>query len=98
MTTKTIEMPDVMRCEAAECAYNTENACRALAITIGDGTFPGCDTFLGSASSSPDASRIAGVGACKVTGCKHNRGLDCQADAVVVAHGTPVPACQTFAS
>lgn len=96
MNTKTIEMPDVMRCEVAECAYNAESACRARAITIGDQTFPGCDTFLNSTGEHSSASRVAGVGACKVAGCKHNRGLDCQADEIIVALSGAEPACQTF--
>ena len=96
MNTKTIEMPDVTRCDASVCAYNTGNGCRARAITIGDGAFPGCDTFLGGVEDSAVASRIAGVGACKVVGCKYNDDLECQADAIIVAAASAPPACQTY--
>ena len=95
MITKTIEMPEVSRCDASVCAYNSDNGCRARAITIGDGTFPGCDTFLGSGRVG--ATEVGGVGACKVAGCKHNAEFACQADAIIIATAGAPPACQTFA-
>lgn len=98
MNTKTIEMPDVSRCDASVCAYNAENGCRARAITVGDGTFPGCDTFLGGSAVSVTTARVAGVGACKVAGCKYNQELECQADAIMVAQSGAQPVCQTYAS
>lgn len=94
---KTIEMPDVTGCDATRCAYNSQSGCRAPAITIGDGAFPGCDTFLGGIENHVAAHRTAGVGACKVAGCKYNQELVCQADAVVIAAAGAPPACQTFA-
>lgn len=99
MKTKTIEMPDVIGCDASNCAYNTGNACRARAITIGDGTFPGCDTFSGWLNDQKvKATRVAGVGACKIAGCRYNEDLECEADSIVVATSSAPPACQTFAS
>ncbi len=95
MITKTIEMPEVSRCDASVCAYNSENGCRARAVTIGDGAFPGCDTFLGSGRVS--ATESAGVGACKVAGCKFNAEFSCKADAIIVATASAPPACQTYA-
>jgi hypothetical protein len=98
MNTKTIEMPDVSGCDASGCAYNTANGCRARAITIGDGAFPGCDTFLGGADNRAAAPRTAGVGACKVAVCKYNKDFECEASAIVVAAAGAPPACQTFAA
>ncbi len=98
MIAKTIQMPEVSRCDASVCAYNTQNGCRARAITIGDGSFPGCDTFLGISAAHVSSVQIAGVGACKVAGCKHNVDFECQADAINVATVSAPPACQTFAA
>ncbi len=44
-----MKMPQVTECEMSECAYNKDNACHAMAITIGDGAHPRCDTFFRSA-------------------------------------------------
>jgi len=53
-----------------ECAYNHDKVCQARAITVGDGINPGCDTFLeGSQHAMPNMDS-AGIGACKITGCK----------------------------
>lgn len=98
MNSKTIEMPDVSRCDAEMCAYNSKSHCRARAITIGDGAFPGCDTFLKGDNEGVSPDLVAGVGACKVASCQHNQGLECYADAIVVAKGGKQPACQTFAT
>lgn len=95
---KTIELPEVSRCDASVCAFNNENGCRARAITIGDGAFPGCDTFLGKAAGSVEAMQIAGVGACKIAGCKFNNDFVCQADSIAVATASAPPACQTYAA
>lgn len=80
----TIEMPQVSACSATECAYNVNDQCHARAITVGDGTHPGCDTFIGSDRHTRDSQRTAGVGACKVTGCSHNDDFECMADSIDV--------------
>lgn len=92
------EMPSVSRCEVTLCAYNTEQGCRAQAITIGEGAFPSCDTFLGGVDGGLSSERTAGVGACKVSGCKFNEGLGCQAAAIAVTAAGAPPACTTFAN
>jgi hypothetical protein len=36
----------VERCEVSRCAYNLDNQCHAIAITVGgDAAHPRCDTF-----------------------------------------------------
>ena len=40
-----MEMSMVMKCEVNDCAYNMDNCCHAIAITIGDSMHPRCDTF-----------------------------------------------------
>lgn len=39
----------------------------------------------------------AGVGACKVTGCKHNRDFECQAEEIAIGFHGDHPDCLTFA-
>jgi len=90
-----VEMPPVAECGANDCAYNVDGGCNARAITIGDGLHPGCDTFFVAPRHSRSL-RMAGVGACKVTGCRHNDDLECQATAIRVDRNVDGVACTTF--
>ena len=92
----TIEMPEVSACIISECAYNVANKCHARAITIGDGTYPGCDTFLHSSIHSKDEIRHAGVGACKVRLCKFNYDFECTAQNIEVGIAGGDVICETF--
>lgn len=92
----TIEMPVVSACSATGCAYNVDDCCHARAITIGDGTHPGCDTFMDSRRHTHDAQRTAGVGACKVTGCSHNDDFECMAESIDVGIERGSVNCLTF--
>lgn len=94
----TIEMPDVASCGVERCAYNVEGGCHAKAITVGDGIHPGCDTFTLSQRHSAGEVVSAGVGACKVAICKHNRELECEARSirVDVDEDKDEAACVTF--
>ena len=89
------EMPAVAECGAGECAYNVDGSCNARAITIGDGVHPGCDTFF-VASGHSRSLRQAGVGACKVVGCRNNDDFECQASAIRVGRKADSVACTTF--
>lgn len=91
----TIEMPKVMECEAEECVYNREGDCHARAITVGDGDTPACDTYMG-ADRHANRREEAGVGACKVTGCRHNSDFECIADSILVGRMSNQAQCQTF--
>lgn len=96
MKKKTFLMPEVADCEATDCAYNRDQLCRALAITVGNGTQPMCDTaFNGDVHTRGEA--IAGVGACKVSRCHHNTDLECHADTIQVILSSRIPMCGTFA-
>ena len=92
----TVEMPRVGSCSATECAYNRDAQCHAKAITIGDGTHPGCDTFTDGDHGRTRMKMTAGVGACKVTGCSHNSDLECTADRIEVARNQSSVDCITF--
>ena len=93
----TLEMPLVSKCMASECAYNAYSSCHARAITIGDSTHPGCDTFLKGSRHIRQAQRTAGIGACKTASCKFNDDLECMADNVQVAMVSNEANCTTFA-
>jgi hypothetical protein len=93
-----IEMPLVEACSATECAYNTGRCCHARAITVGDGVHPGCDTYFGSAGASHTKAiqRTAGVGACKVSGCRHNDDFECMAEHITVGSMSDAVSCLTY--
>ncbi len=94
----TIDMPVVMQCAVTDCAYNTDNACHARAITIGDGAAPGCDTFLKASPHTRESRRQAGVGACKVTGCTYNDDYECVADNIEVGFAGKQINCLTYSA
>lgn len=92
----TIEMPVITECMVSACAYNVSNNCHARAITVGDGVHPGCDTFLKGARHTRQAQQIAGIGACKIGGCKFNDDFECMADSVKVGMVKNEANCMTF--
>jgi hypothetical protein len=57
----TVEMPQVLKCAAAQCAYNTSGACHAKAITIGDTVNPDCDTFFSASKHARNEQIVVGV-------------------------------------
>lgn len=93
-----IEMPVVAGCSATECAYNLDQACQARAISVGDGIHPGCDTYMKSSQHAKSGMGSAGIGACKVAGCKFNEGLECMSENIMVGHVQNQVNCMTFAA
>ena len=91
-----IEMSSVDECDAVGCAYNVDHACHARAITIGDGAHPGCDTFVETGKHVPDSEDRAGVGACKVSSCRYNQNLECEAGGIYVEVHDGDVECGTF--
>jgi hypothetical protein len=92
-----IKMSVVAECAIAECAYNSNKACHAIAITIGDGDRPLCDTFFISPKHG-GIKETAGVGACKVSVCRHNTDFECGAASIRVGHEENYGKCMTFAA
>lgn len=92
----TIEMPIVSECAVRECAYNVNEGCHARAITIGDGVHPGCDTYLGASAHTRNSKQTAGVGACKVGGCRHNDDYECGCDSIHVGYEKHMACCMSF--
>ncbi|MHC4743618.1 MAG: DUF1540 domain-containing protein, partial [Planctomycetota bacterium] len=70
----------------------------AHAITIGDSTNPRCDTFCVSMTKGQASSQTATVGACKVSCCTHNSGLECEAPEICVGYKGEEADCLTFES
>ncbi|MBF6044459.1 DUF1540 domain-containing protein [Streptomyces sp. NRRL B-1677] len=91
-----MEMPQVSVCQVDECAYNQDSACHALAITVGDSAHAHCDTYFVFPSKGGDSSSVGRVGACKMAGCLHNVGLECQAPGITVAALGASADCLTF--
>lgn len=91
------KMPQISQCDVEECAYNKSSKCHALAVTIGDGGHPRCDTFTSGGQHGGDPSASGQVGACKVSTCKFNKSLECSAASIRVGHHKQSCAdCQTF--
>ncbi len=91
-----MEMPTITSCEITQCAYNDDNLCHAIAITIGDGAHPECDTFCPSKSKGGSVDSTGQVGACKVSACMHNTSLECSADCIRVGYVGHEADCLTF--
>ncbi len=91
------EMPKVLDCTVTNCAYNTKEACHAMAITIGEAPQnPACDTFFEASQHGGVPDITAGVGACKVSSCRHNSDYECEAANIQVGMKEGTPDCLTF--
>lgn len=95
-----IEMPAVNVCSVGECAYNTDTACHARAITVGSLVHPECDTYFSlthpSQVHSKATQRQAGVGACKMFNCEHNEDYECIAEQINIGHDADMISCLTY--
>jgi hypothetical protein len=87
----------VEKCEVNQCAYNLDNQCHAIAITVGgDAAHPQCDTFCGSVEKGGEKSKVARVGACKVASCLFNKSLECNSADILVGYKGYEIDCLTF--
>ena len=93
-----MEMAKVIKCEVSDCVYNRDQSCHTMAITIGDGENPRCDTFCHATRKGGDASAMSGVGACKVINCRYNTDFECGTSAINVGYKEHIPDCLTFQS
>lgn len=91
-----MKMAKVKSCDAEECAYNIKNKCHAIAITVGGGPSPRCDTLTIAARQAGLPNITAGVGACKIENCQFNESLECVAKSIRVKVHTMLPECTTF--
>jgi len=90
-----IKMPEVMQCQATQCAYNMDAKCHARAITVGDMNQQLCDTMF-MTNMHTKRKETAGVGACRSANCKHNEDLECQAGGIDVTLSGGQAKCGTF--
>jgi hypothetical protein len=90
-----MNMPKVTECMMADCAYNADRCCHALAITVG-GPEPLCDTFTEANFKGGDEGCTGCVGACKVECCRHNVSLECRAEEVRFEPASDRPRCMTY--
>ena len=91
-----MEMSKVIKCEISDCAYNVDDCCHTMAITVGDSMNPKCDTFCQSSIKGGDVGCMAGVGACKVSACINNSNLECCSPGISVGYKNQEVDCLTF--
>jgi hypothetical protein len=91
-----MEMPLVNKCTAENCAFNREQTCHALAITIGDSLHAQCDTFCSTPIAGGDPDSVGHVGACKMADCRYNDHLECQAPGISVGYEQNIVDCLTY--
>ena len=91
-----MKMVRVRSCDAEECAYNIKNKCHTIAITVGGGLSPLCDTSIIGIKKGGLPNITAGVGACKVESCQFNESFECIASGIRVKVFTLLPECATF--
>lgn len=91
-----MEMMKVESCDASSCAYNKDNQCHALAITVKTSSPASCSTFFeGGIKGSSNGSK-AGIGACTESHCEHNKGLECTfAEGIAIALSSGNAVCTT---
>ena len=86
----------VKSCQVTDCCMNQNGKCHSMAIQVGDEHTPACDTYspTGGVCGMPELN--ADVGACKVSGCKYNKSLLCDAPGIAVGWKDGLPECMTF--
>ena len=89
-----MDMCKIMECDISDCAYNRDQECHAMAITVGDND-PVCDTYMQSAQKG-GADTTGCVGACKITRCEFNESLECTAGSIQVGRHSNSPECLTY--
>jgi hypothetical protein len=90
------KLPAIANCDATMCAYNVGKKCHTLAITVGDGGCPLCDTAIKSEVKAGIPEMNAEVGACKVDECEYNDSLECRAHGVNIKMHRQHAECGTF--
>lgn len=93
-----ISMPKILDCMVVDCSYNRNKECHAMAITVGSGGHPLCDTFIKASQKGGVMDMMGSVGACREAGCKFNQALECSASGIHVGRHADHADCSTFAS
>ncbi len=87
-------MPQVRQCNVSYCAYNRDNICHTLAITVGP--HAECSTFNHGSRKCGYMGVKSGVGACLATDCRFNNELECAAPNINVDSHSEHADCATF--
>lgn len=93
-----MKMPKVSACNVAECSYNKQKQCHALAITVGgpEDVCACCDTFLHADKKGGVSDMTGSVGACKVDQCTYNQSFECAAPNIQVGLHEGHADCKTY--
>ena len=93
-------MPRVIDCDMSGCAYNSENACHAMAINVEEGSpCATCHTFMQKETKAGVQDMTGQVGACKMDNCMHNEALECAApEGINISRHGEHPDCKTFSA
>lgn len=86
----------VNKCAATDCAFNDNQTCRALAITVGEPSAHSCATYEPRQPKGGHRMTVANVGACKASNCVNNENLTCKAAQVMVGLEGGQVRCLTF--
>ena len=68
--TKKMKMNQITTCNMTDCAYNRQNCCRTLGITVGPHTE--CNTFRHASTRGGFIEIQGGVGASSAADCEYN--------------------------
>jgi hypothetical protein len=89
-----MNMVAISNCNMSSCAYNKDNYCHTLGITIGP--HAECNTYVHASSRGGFPEITGGIGACIASSCKFNSKLECHAPQVDIAVDDKHADCQTF--
>ena len=89
-------MAKILDCIMTDCSYNRDKMCHTMAITVGDGLCPLCDTYVSAPNKGGLQEDLGGVGACKVQECAFNKSLECSAEGIHVKIHSNHAECSTF--
>jgi len=89
-----MNMVQIRACSMSSCAYNKEDQCHTMAITVGP--HAECNTFIHASPRAGFPEVKGGIGACQASSCKWNQKLECQAPGINVASDERHADCQTY--
>jgi len=89
-----MEMSKIAMCNVSSCAYNMENLCHTLGITVG--SHAECNTYNHGSRKGGFSDVNGGIGACLASECKFNDQLECRAPNVNIAGHDLHADCNTF--
>ena len=92
-----MKMPTISACNVTDCAYNTNQQCHTMAVTVGGPEVCArCDTYFNASQKGGVSDMTASVGACKVNDCSFNSSFECTAPSIKVGQHQGHADCTTF--